>query len=197
MIAFRGLWQCLRHLQYCRRVKYRLWRLQSHHAQLTNTDRDLIQGRDWLKPLAYSLTYNVQDHLTPSITHKSAKQINLSSRQRIPLPKCNAETFQSLQAQNLWHWHLHARHSRFPTSQVHTLTLSRPIFLLSVLLIFLYYTMSSDDSRSIPVPAAPPRDFHYKYTVQKGVFLQSEDSTDDTKFDFVRPIAAQHHPSTT
>lgn len=66
------------------------------------------------------------------------------------------------------------------------LTLSRPIFLLSTLLIFLFYTMSSDHSHGIPVPAAPPRDFHFKYTVQKGVFLQSEDSTDDTTFDFVR-----------
>ncbi|KAF1931284.1 phosphoglycerate mutase family protein [Didymella exigua CBS 183.55] len=44
--------------------------------------------------------------------------------------------------------------------------------------------MSSDNTHSVPVPAAPPRDFHYKYTVQKGVFLQSEDSTDDTTFDF-------------
>ncbi|KAJ4404279.1 putative phosphoglycerate mutase pmu1 [Didymella pomorum] len=46
--------------------------------------------------------------------------------------------------------------------------------------------MSSEDphSTSIPVPTKPPRDFHYRYTVQKGVFLQSEDSTDDTEFGF-------------
>jgi hypothetical protein len=34
----------------------------------------------------------------------------------------------------------------------------------------------------------PPQDFHYKYTVQKGLFMQSEDSTDDTKFDFVQTL---------
>ncbi|KAH7093722.1 histidine phosphatase superfamily [Paraphoma chrysanthemicola] len=39
-------------------------------------------------------------------------------------------------------------------------------------------------SETIPVPAEPPRDFHFKYTVQKGFFLQSEDSTDDTKFNY-------------
>lgn len=45
--------------------------------------------------------------------------------------------------------------------------------------------MSSDTSHSIPIPGPAPRDFHYKYTVEKGLFLQSEDSTDDTTFDFV------------
>ncbi|KAF2623883.1 phosphoglycerate mutase-like protein [Macroventuria anomochaeta] len=44
--------------------------------------------------------------------------------------------------------------------------------------------MSSDISHSIPVPASSPRNFHFKYTVQKGFFLQSENSTDDTTFDF-------------
>lgn len=67
------------------------------------------------------------------------------------------------------------------------LTTHRPIFILSALLIFGLYTMSLADSHTIPAPATPPRDFHYRYTVQKGVFLQSEDSTDDTAFDFVRP----------
>ena len=67
------------------------------------------------------------------------------------------------------------------------LTQNRPIFFLSILLIVLFYIMSSNNSHSIPipVPAQPPRDFHYRYTVQKGVFLQFEDSTDDTEFDFV------------
>jgi hypothetical protein len=70
------------------------------------------------------------------------------------------------------------------------LTQHRPIFLLSIFLILLFYIMSSEDphSTSIPVPTKPPRDFHYRYTVQKGVFLQSEDSTDDTEFDFVCPL---------
>ncbi|KAH7383837.1 histidine phosphatase superfamily [Pyrenochaeta sp. MPI-SDFR-AT-0127] len=36
----------------------------------------------------------------------------------------------------------------------------------------------------IPVPATPPRKFHFKYTIQKGYFQQSEDSTDDKEFDF-------------
>lgn len=41
-------------------------------------------------------------------------------------------------------------------------------------------------SEQIPVPAAPSRNFHFKYTVLKGYFMQSEDSTDDSTFDFVR-----------
>lgn len=56
--------------------------------------------------------------------------------------------------------------------------------------------MSSNDSHGIPVPAAPPRDFHYRYTVQKGVFLQSLDSTSDTEFDFVRPSSPHTSPLT-
>ena len=66
------------------------------------------------------------------------------------------------------------------------LTIFRSVFLFSTLLIFLFYIMSSDTSHSIPVPASPPRDFHFKYTVLKGFFLQSEDDTDDITFDFVR-----------
>jgi hypothetical protein len=46
---------------------------------------------------------------------------------------------------------------------------------------------TSNQSSTIPVPTDPPQDFHFKYTVQKGHFLQSEDSTDDLTFDFVRP----------
>lgn len=42
------------------------------------------------------------------------------------------------------------------------------------------------DTHKVPVPAKPPRDFHFKYTVLKGYFMQSEDSTDDVTFDFVR-----------
>jgi hypothetical protein len=37
-----------------------------------------------------------------------------------------------------------------------------------------------------PVPASSPQDFHFEYTVQKGIFMQSEEETDDEKFDFVR-----------
>jgi hypothetical protein len=36
------------------------------------------------------------------------------------------------------------------------------------------------------VPAEPSRDFHFKFAVLKGYFMQSEDSTDDVNFDFVR-----------
>jgi len=45
---------------------------------------------------------------------------------------------------------------------------------------------TSDRSSTIPTPAHAPRDFHYKYTVQKGYFMQSEDGTDDESFNFVR-----------
>ncbi|XPS72849.1 putative phosphoglycerate mutase pmu1 [Ascochyta lentis] len=34
------------------------------------------------------------------------------------------------------------------------------------------------------VPTSLVRDFHFRYTVQKGVFLQSEEGTDDAVFDF-------------
>ncbi|KAL5121418.1 putative phosphoglycerate mutase pmu1 [Pleosporales sp. CAS-2024a] len=37
---------------------------------------------------------------------------------------------------------------------------------------------------SVPVQAAAPQDMHFEYTVLKGYFKQSEDSTDDTRFDF-------------
>lgn len=67
------------------------------------------------------------------------------------------------------------------------LTQHRPCLLLSVVLISLLYIMSSTDSHSSQVPIPLPRDYHYRYTVQKGVFLQSEDSTDDAVFDFVCP----------
>ncbi|KAJ4373001.1 putative phosphoglycerate mutase pmu1 [Neocucurbitaria cava] len=42
--------------------------------------------------------------------------------------------------------------------------------------------MASSDQ--IPVPAEPPQKFHFNYTVRKGYFLQSEDSTNDKDFDF-------------
>lgn len=41
------------------------------------------------------------------------------------------------------------------------------------------------DEHQVPVAAQPPLQFHFQYTVQKGYFQQSEDSTDDKKFDFV------------
>jgi hypothetical protein len=62
------------------------------------------------------------------------------------------------------------------------LTKHRPIFFISVVLIVLFYFTMSD---KIPVPAPPQQDFHFKYTVLKGYFKQSEDSTDDSTFDFV------------
>ncbi|KAF1833643.1 phosphoglycerate mutase family protein [Decorospora gaudefroyi] len=43
---------------------------------------------------------------------------------------------------------------------------------------------TSDRSSVVPVPSDAPRDFHFRYTVQKGHFLQSEDGTDDQTFDF-------------
>lgn len=46
--------------------------------------------------------------------------------------------------------------------------------------------MATSDQIPAPVPATPLQDFHFKYTVLNGYFLQSEDSTDDGKFDFVR-----------
>lgn len=57
------------------------------------------------------------------------------------------------------------------------------------LILIFYFSMSTLDTT--PVPAEPPRDFHFKYTVQKGFFLQSEDSTDDKKFDYV--CNRRHH----
>jgi hypothetical protein len=65
------------------------------------------------------------------------------------------------------------------------LTRARPIFFVSVTLILLFYTTMNDKHQDI-VPAEPQREFYFNYTVQKGYFLQSEDSTNDKKFDFVR-----------
>jgi hypothetical protein len=71
---------------------------------------------------------------------------------------------------------------------------NRPILFLSItLILFSYFTMSNT-SPSIPVPANPQQDFHFKYTVLKGYFMQSEDSTDDTTFDFVRPPFTSSNP---
>lgn len=58
----------------------------------------------------------------------------------------------------------------------------RPIFFISFVLIVLFYFTMSDKT---PTPAAPSQAFHFKYTVLKGYFMQSEDSTDDSTFDFV------------
>jgi hypothetical protein len=44
---------------------------------------------------------------------------------------------------------------------------------------------TSDQSSVVPVPAEPAVDYHFRYTVQKGFFMQSEDETDDKSFDFV------------
>ncbi|CAN9177573.1 hypothetical protein CUC08_Gglean005384 [Alternaria sp. MG1] len=43
---------------------------------------------------------------------------------------------------------------------------------------------TSNHSSVVPAPAEPELDYHFKYTVQKGFFAQSEDETDDTTFDF-------------
>ncbi|KAI4666536.1 uncharacterized protein J4E79_002575 [Alternaria viburni] len=43
---------------------------------------------------------------------------------------------------------------------------------------------TTDQNSTVPVPAEPALDHHFKYTVQKGVFMQSEDETDDKRFDF-------------
>ncbi|KAI4712415.1 hypothetical protein J4E89_002682 [Alternaria sp. Ai002NY15] len=43
---------------------------------------------------------------------------------------------------------------------------------------------TTDHTSTVPVPAEPALDYHFKYTVQKGVFMQSEDETDDKSFDF-------------
>lgn len=65
-----------------------------------------------------------------------------------------------------------------------TLTLGRPIIFAAFLaVLFVLYVMSSKGS--IPVPASPPRNYHYEYTVQKGYFMQSEEETDDKNFNFV------------
>ncbi|KAH7411986.1 histidine phosphatase superfamily [Phaeosphaeria sp. MPI-PUGE-AT-0046c] len=40
------------------------------------------------------------------------------------------------------------------------------------------------DTHNVPVSSGPPQDYHFKYTVLKGYFQQSEDETDDTSFDF-------------
>lgn len=61
-------------------------------------------------------------------------------------------------------------------------TIHRPFIFLSISLLLIFYlTMSTE----IPVSAPAPQDLHYKYTVLKGFFMQSEDDTDDKKFDFV------------
>jgi hypothetical protein len=73
-----------------------------------------------------------------------------------------------------------------------------PIFLVSILAISVYYlTMTtSDHSSVVPIADADEvdRSFHFKYTVQKGYFQQSEDSTDDQKFDFVGPCPFLLYP---
>lgn len=71
---------------------------------------------------------------------------------------------------------------------------SRPIFFVSVILVsVIYLSMGAEEGLSAAVPVVPSRsgseakeqDFHYKFTVQKGFFMQSEDETDDRGFDFV------------
>ncbi|KAF1937635.1 phosphoglycerate mutase-like protein [Clathrospora elynae] len=67
-----------------------------------------------------------------------------------------------------------------------------PLFFLVslILVLFYYFAMSTSDQSSSVMPVAGAvdesegRDFYFQYTVLKGYFLQSEESTDDTKFDF-------------
>lgn len=58
---------------------------------------------------------------------------------------------------------------------------------LTISFIGLYYTkMPSPAPKTTSVSLSEDsQDSHFEYTVLKGFFLQSEDSTDDTKFDFV------------
>lgn len=59
-----------------------------------------------------------------------------------------------------------------------------PIFLISTICLttILYFAMVTPSET--PIPAAPTQEFHYEYSVLKGLFLQSEDDTDDGNFDF-------------
>lgn len=59
-----------------------------------------------------------------------------------------------------------------------------PVFLVSIILISLYYFSMSTSDHSSVVPVGADHDSHFKYTVTKGVFMQSEDETDDKEFDF-------------
>lgn len=52
--------------------------------------------------------------------------------------------------------------------------------------LFTLYKTKMSRSDYVPSSASSPLDFHFEYTVQKGYFMQSEDETDDTDFDFVR-----------
>lgn len=61
---------------------------------------------------------------------------------------------------------------------------------LTVSFIGLYYTKMPSPAQktasvSLSQDSQDSQDSHFEYTVLKGFFLQSEDSTDDTKFDFV------------
>lgn len=62
------------------------------------------------------------------------------------------------------------------------------ITLVSIAFISVFYLGMSTAGHSDPVPvgsgSGKVQDFHYKFTVQKGFFQQSEDETDDKEFDF-------------
>ena len=45
---------------------------------------------------------------------------------------------------------------------------------------------ASGHEGGVAVGGDEQQDFHFKYAVQKGFFMQSEDETDDKTFDFVR-----------
>lgn len=50
---------------------------------------------------------------------------------------------------------------------------------------FAFYFFATQDKMSASAPDSP-ESFHYEFETLKGYFAQSEDSTDDSKFDFVR-----------
>ncbi|KAF2848363.1 phosphoglycerate mutase-like protein [Plenodomus tracheiphilus IPT5] len=59
-----------------------------------------------------------------------------------------------------------------------------PLFLTFAICLVLYLYFNMTSSPQSPIPAAPPQNYHYEYTVVKGLFQQSEQETDDSTFDF-------------
>ena len=59
---------------------------------------------------------------------------------------------------------------------------NRPILFIATLLYLFFMMQGVSDTESF----AKPGDFHFEYTTITGYFLQSENDTDDSKFNFVR-----------
>lgn len=51
-----------------------------------------------------------------------------------------------------------------------------------------WIAMEEDNKKKNEVLPSLTLDFHFRYTVQKEYFMQSEKETDDLKFDFVCPL---------